>query len=88
MRGNTLSKQNDLSQKLLDSITDEIYKYDANGLMFYDLNPNNILVENDEAGFIDFEFMEYKKQIHPKNRKKWTREKSKTACKKIFKIAF
>lgn len=62
VKGNTLSKQNDMSQKLLDSITDEIYKYDANGLMFYDLNPNNILVENDKAGFIDFEFMEYKKQ--------------------------
>lgn len=60
VKGVPLSKRTVISQKLMDSITDELFKYDTNGLMFYDLNDNNILVDREKAGFIDFEFMEYK----------------------------
>lgn len=60
VKGQMLSNQKNLSQELLDNITDELFKYDKYGLMFYDPNPNNIFVENNQAGFIDFEFMEKK----------------------------
>ena len=66
VQGKPLSKQKNVSPELLDDITEELFKYDVNGLMFYDFNPNNILVHNNKAGFIDFEFMEYK-NIKQKN---------------------
>lgn len=60
VKGQMLSKQKNLSQELLDNITDELFKYDKYGLMFYDPNPDNIFIYNDQPGFIDFEFMEKK----------------------------
>lgn len=64
VKGKPLGYQNNISQKLMDNIVDELYKYDSNNLMFYDLNINNIIIDKDkdEAGFIDFEFMEFKNQ--------------------------
>lgn len=58
IKGEPLSKQTNISSQLIYNIVDELYKYDKNGLMFYDLNPNNIKVHNNNAGFFDFEFME------------------------------
>lgn len=60
VKGQMLSNQKNLSQELLDNITDELFKYDKYGLMFYDPNPDNIFIYNDQPGFIDFEFMEKK----------------------------
>ena len=62
IKGDVLSKRQEISKGIIKNITNELFKYDTNGLLFYDLNPNNILVDVDNTGFIDFEFMEYKNQ--------------------------
>lgn len=56
IEGKPLSQCKTLTQKQLDNITDEIFKYDTKGFMFYDLNGNNIFINGNDAGFIDFEF--------------------------------
>ncbi len=62
IKGVVLSKRQEISKGMIKNITNELFKYDTNGLMFYDINPNNILVDGDNTGFIYFEFMEYKNQ--------------------------
>lgn len=57
IKGEPLSNQDYISPQLIDNIIDELSKYDEHGLMFYDLNPNNINVYHNNAGFFDFEFM-------------------------------
>lgn len=58
IKGSHLSGQDSVSSALINNIVDELSKYDEYGLMFYDLNPNNINVHNNNPGFFDFEFME------------------------------
>ena len=60
IKGEPLSKLKTLNKSQLNNITDELFKYDRYGLMFYDLNPNNIFVDGNNVGFIDFEFVENK----------------------------
>jgi len=60
IKGTPLKENIHLTQEQLNNIIDELYKYDINGLMFYDLNDNNIFINGDNAGFIDFEFLEKK----------------------------
>ena len=54
----SLSRKDELTQKHYDNIVKELFKYDINGLMFFDLNPNNILEKDGNIGFIDFEYAE------------------------------
>lgn len=63
IKGEPLSQQKNISAKMIDNIVDELNKFDSNGLMFYDLNPDNIKVYNDSVGFFDFEFMDENKPL-------------------------
>ena len=44
----------------LRAILGHLYTMDVRGLMHYDLKPGNILVDGDEARFVDFEFARYR----------------------------
>ncbi len=60
INGTPLSKKVELTQKHYDNIVKELFKFDINGLMFFDLNMDNILEKDENIGFIDFEYAETK----------------------------
>lgn len=63
IEGKCLKSLSDITQIQMDNIVDELYKYDTQGLMFYDLNADNIKVAGDNIGIFDFEFVELKNPL-------------------------
>jgi len=54
--GKSLSQHETIAQAQMNNIVSELLSYDSSGLMFYDLNANNIKLDNDKICFFDFEF--------------------------------
>lgn len=56
INGNCLAEvHDDITDGQFENILDELFKYEKNGMVFYDFNPANIKYDGDEVGFYDFE---------------------------------
>ena len=56
--GESLSKLKDaMSDKLMFNVLDELFKIEAAGISFYDYSMGNIVFQNDEPKFFDFEII-------------------------------